>query len=451
MRTVIIAATACLTAGTFFGAERLISSNAEAVALEQQTATQATIESRLKQSNAGFAAEIAALKDASASSTEQVGALTSMVETLTAKRNELAVELITAQDDAKASLEKVAEVTAMYDGLVEKVSEQDAAIAERDVALEALRANADPSVGDEDALAALSDELAARDATIASLNEAIETAKVAQPETAVLNTTNIAKLNSAKAQITAFSKALRDANTKVSARDETIAALETKLSVAEALTQTADAEAASAPAQAPSASQEEQVLRIAALDAQVAELSQIVETQTDALANLRLGFGDKPVAPMEMAEVCIARASGILESTQITFGTGTSSISSNSIATLESLRDLAIGCKNDDVIIEIGGHTDSFGAEAANQALSEARAASVKEFLVQRGIPAENMIAVGFGETDPVASNDTPVGRAANRRITFMWQMREPAKPVEPVETAEPAEPVEPATTSVDG
>ncbi|RMF19309.1 MAG: OmpA family protein, partial [Deltaproteobacteria bacterium] len=67
------------------------------------------------------------------------------------------------------------------------------------------------------------------------------------------------------------------------------------------------------------------------------------------------------------------------------------------------------------VIVE--GHTDSTGSAAYNQKLSERRAATVKAYLVGRGIAADRVDSVGYGETRPRASNDTAEGRAQNRRV----------------------------------
>jgi len=69
--------------------------------------------------------------------------------------------------------------------------------------------------------------------------------------------------------------------------------------------------------------------------------------------------------------------------------------------------------------ITIGGHTDSMGDDAYNQRLSEARAATVKNYLSEQQVEADRMTATGFGETSPVATNATTEGRAQNRRITF--------------------------------
>lgn len=66
------------------------------------------------------------------------------------------------------------------------------------------------------------------------------------------------------------------------------------------------------------------------------------------------------------------------------------------------------------------GHTDSVGTDAYNQALSERRADSVRNWLIKCGIPASRLTAKGFGEANPVASNDTAEGRAQNRRTELV-------------------------------
>jgi outer membrane protein OmpA-like peptidoglycan-associated protein len=69
---------------------------------------------------------------------------------------------------------------------------------------------------------------------------------------------------------------------------------------------------------------------------------------------------------------------------------------------------------------EVQGHTDSRGDDNYNLLLSAARAASVSNFLRNQGIPDSSMIAIGYGETKPIASNNTAVGRALNRRVQFV-------------------------------
>jgi outer membrane protein OmpA-like peptidoglycan-associated protein len=67
--------------------------------------------------------------------------------------------------------------------------------------------------------------------------------------------------------------------------------------------------------------------------------------------------------------------------------------------------------------IQVRGHTDSTGSPEANQALSEQRAASVQAFLTSNGVNASEVTAIGFGETQPLALEDTDAGRARNRRV----------------------------------
>jgi OOP family OmpA-OmpF porin len=68
--------------------------------------------------------------------------------------------------------------------------------------------------------------------------------------------------------------------------------------------------------------------------------------------------------------------------------------------------------------IRIEGHTDSLGPEPYNQRLSQKRADSVKQYLVQHfALPPERMMAEGYGESRPIAPNDTPEGRGQNRRV----------------------------------
>ena len=70
------------------------------------------------------------------------------------------------------------------------------------------------------------------------------------------------------------------------------------------------------------------------------------------------------------------------------------------------------------VVIE--GHTDSEGADTYNQTLSENRANSVKEWLVNAGIDSSRLQIIGYGEGKPVATNETDEGRSKNRRVEII-------------------------------
>ena len=67
--------------------------------------------------------------------------------------------------------------------------------------------------------------------------------------------------------------------------------------------------------------------------------------------------------------------------------------------------------------IRIAGHTDSDGSDSYNQTLSERRAGSVGQLLISQGVLAGRVLVLGYGERYPVAGNDTPEGRQANRRV----------------------------------
>ncbi len=72
--------------------------------------------------------------------------------------------------------------------------------------------------------------------------------------------------------------------------------------------------------------------------------------------------------------------------------------------------------------VSVGGHTDSTGSDAYNQALSERRAASVRDYLISRGVSAGRLSVAGYGESQPVADNATADGRALNRRVELRVQ-----------------------------
>jgi outer membrane protein OmpA-like peptidoglycan-associated protein len=70
--------------------------------------------------------------------------------------------------------------------------------------------------------------------------------------------------------------------------------------------------------------------------------------------------------------------------------------------------------------LAVEGHTDSVGGDEFNQKLSEQRANSVRDYLVEQGVSQGAITAQGFGKTRPVASNDTPAGRQQNRRVELV-------------------------------
>jgi OOP family OmpA-OmpF porin len=102
----------------------------------------------------------------------------------------------------------------------------------------------------------------------------------------------------------------------------------------------------------------------------------------------------------------------------VNFAFDSAELTKGSIGILDQA--VAILRKHESVHFEVGGHTDSKGKDSYNQGLSERRAQTVMAYLVAQGIKAARMTSVGYGESKPVASNDTEAGRAANRRTELV-------------------------------
>ena len=94
------------------------------------------------------------------------------------------------------------------------------------------------------------------------------------------------------------------------------------------------------------------------------------------------------------------------------------SVSTDSAGLLDRLIETALRCPTAD--IEVAGHTDADGEGTANQVLSEKRAQAVVDYLVKAGLPASRFTAVGYGSSQPIATNETDDGKAQNRRIEFL-------------------------------
>jgi OmpA-OmpF porin, OOP family len=114
---------------------------------------------------------------------------------------------------------------------------------------------------------------------------------------------------------------------------------------------------------------------------------------------------------------CVGRFEILSQSRSIYFAKASARLDAESNAFLDALYDIVRRCP--DLVIEIGGHTDSVGSDASNQRLSEHRAQAVEDYLAAKGIPRDRLLVKGYGETAPVASNDTEDGKAKNRRIEF--------------------------------
>ena len=114
-------------------------------------------------------------------------------------------------------------------------------------------------------------------------------------------------------------------------------------------------------------------------------------------------------------EVCEAGVLTTLEGSQIEFS-GTT-LRSQSRAILDQIAVVLTGCP--DTSVEVAGHTDDTGSEAANLRVSEQRAKATADYLIGKGLDATRFTSVGHGESQPIADNGTAAGRTANRRVEF--------------------------------
>ena len=108
----------------------------------------------------------------------------------------------------------------------------------------------------------------------------------------------------------------------------------------------------------------------------------------------------------------------IVNMSDVLFDTGKYTLRSTAREKLARIAGIVLA--NPGLNLEIEGHTDKVGSEELNQGLSEKRAQSVRDYLTRPGISPDSMIARGFGESQPVASNETAEGRQQNRRVELV-------------------------------
>ena len=116
----------------------------------------------------------------------------------------------------------------------------------------------------------------------------------------------------------------------------------------------------------------------------------------------------------EAVLTCEAELASLLEATRMEFASGSATIEVASGPVLDLTAHAAADCPG---TLRVEGHTDNTGSPELNQALSLRRAEAVRAALIHRGVPADRLIAEGYGATRPIGSNATSEGRASNRRI----------------------------------
>lgn len=138
---------------------------------------------------------------------------------------------------------------------------------------------------------------------------------------------------------------------------------------------------------------------------------QIAEVEATAVA--------EAAAEVEAAVQCNLKLKGVLGGSTISFKHDSDQPDLKSIQVLDQISKIVELCTNS--VLAIGGHTDSLGPSEFNFQLSQRRANAVKSRLILNGVDASAIEAVGFGESSPIASNETRKGRAENRRIEFIF------------------------------
>lgn len=124
-----------------------------------------------------------------------------------------------------------------------------------------------------------------------------------------------------------------------------------------------------------------------------------------------------PLAALPTPEECVEMINAAGNRRKITFAPSSSDIEDDAMETIDAISEILRDCQT--VQIEISGHTDSQGREVMNQQLSQARADAVLNAIMARRVLTSNLTAKGYGESQPIADNDTEDGREANRRIEF--------------------------------
>ncbi|MGA9508008.1 MAG: OmpA family protein, partial [Candidatus Sulfotelmatobacter sp.] len=185
----------------------------------------------------------------------------------------------------------------------------------------------------------------------------------------------------------------------------------------------ADAQAATAKAQSDMA--DSQAASASALSAAHADADQSRLAAQQAQLNAQQADTDKAAMRAKLSEQLNSilqtrdTARGLIVSmSDVLFDTGKYSLKPGAREKLAKVAGILLAYPG--LNIEVGGYTDNVGGDAMNQALSENRAGSVRDYLVQQGVATNSVSARGFGNTLPVASNDNSAGRQQNRRVELL-------------------------------
>jgi outer membrane protein OmpA-like peptidoglycan-associated protein len=140
------------------------------------------------------------------------------------------------------------------------------------------------------------------------------------------------------------------------------------------------------------------------------------------------GPSNRLVVPRGAIAGIVNTARGRFISTEpILFNSGLSILREASIPKLNMIAGFLV--RNPHIKVNIIGHTDNLGIESVNQRISAERAALVLAYLISQGIDPSRLTSKGMGSLDPIETNDTQLGRQANRRIEFLIREEAPLAP----------------------
>jgi outer membrane protein OmpA-like peptidoglycan-associated protein len=192
---------------------------------------------------------------------------------------------------------------------------------------------------------------------------------------------------------------------------------------AKAQAEAADAQAATAKAQSDMANS--QAASASAVSAAQADADQSRRAALQAQQGQQQAETDKAAMRAKLSEqlnsILQTRDSArglIVSMSDVLFDTGKYSLKPGAREKLAKVAGILLAYPG--LNIEVGGYTDNVGGDAMNQTLSENRAGSVRDYLVQEGVATNSVSARGFGNTLPVASNDNSAGRQQNRRVELL-------------------------------
>lgn len=160
-----------------------------------------------------------------------------------------------------------------------------------------------------------------------------------------------------------------------------------------------------------------QIAEVEATAAPEVEATAVAEVEAATAAEAEAAAA---AAEVEAAVQCNQKLKVVLGNSTISFKHDSDQLNLESIQVLDQISNIVELC-TDNSVLAVGGHTDSLGPSDFNTQLSQRRANAVKSKLVLNGVDASAIEAVGFGESSPIASNETRKGRAENRRIELIF------------------------------